>query len=131
MRLRCLLAGHGWQPGDPLVFMLLANDDGETDGGRAAARAAELERHLQRIGEEVHAARVVHSVEAPVVGGRLDTLTHRQWDIVTRLLRGERVPGIAASLHLSQNTIRNHLTAIFQKYGVHSQSELIEHLRSN
>jgi DNA-binding NarL/FixJ family response regulator len=40
-------------------------------------------------------------------------------------LRGERVSTIAADLYLSASTIRNHLSAIFAKAGVHSQTELL------
>jgi DNA-binding NarL/FixJ family response regulator len=56
-------------------------------------------------------------------------LSPRQADILTRLLRGERVATIAAELYVSPTTVRNHLTAIFRKFGVHSQTELIELLR--
>ena len=43
----------------------------------------------------------------------------------SRLLGGERVPTMAAEMYLSQATVRNHLSAIFQKFGVHSQRELL------
>jgi DNA-binding CsgD family transcriptional regulator len=33
-------------------------------------------------------------------------------------------------MFLSASTVRNHLTTIFRKVGVHSQAELIEHLRA-
>jgi DNA-binding NarL/FixJ family response regulator len=46
------------------------------------------------------------------------------------LLDGERVPGIAGALFLSASTVRNHLTAIFAKVGVHSQAELIHALKA-
>ena len=52
-------------------------------------------------------------------------LSPRQWEVVGRLLRGERVPTIAAEMHLSRSTIRNHLSAVFAKVGVHSQAELL------
>jgi hypothetical protein len=35
--------------------------------------------------------------------------------------RGERVLPIARDLYLSQSTVRNHLTAAFQRLGVHFQ----------
>jgi DNA-binding NarL/FixJ family response regulator len=57
-------------------------------------------------------------------------LTSRQWEILNRLLRGERVPTIANALFISPSTVRNHLSAIFEKFGVHSQAELIERIRS-
>jgi len=52
-------------------------------------------------------------------------LSARQWEVVSRLVRGERVVTIAAEMYLSQSTVRNHLSAIFRKVGVHSQQELL------
>jgi DNA-binding CsgD family transcriptional regulator len=49
----------------------------------------------------------------------------RQWEILTRLVRGDRAQDIADALFLSASTVRNHLTAIYRKFGVHSQSELL------
>ena len=43
-------------------------------------------------------------------------------------LRGERVPTIARDLFLSQSTVRNHLSAIYRRVGVHSQAELVARL---
>jgi DNA-binding CsgD family transcriptional regulator len=52
----------------------------------------------------------------------------RQSEILTRLLRGERVQEIANQMHLSPSTVRNHLTAIYRKFAVHSQTELFAKL---
>ena len=46
------------------------------------------------------------------------------------LLRGERASTIATALYLSPSTVRNHLTMVFRKFGVHSQMELIQKLRA-
>jgi DNA-binding CsgD family transcriptional regulator len=40
-------------------------------------------------------------------------------------VEGERVTRIAAAMYLSPSTIRNHLSAIYAKVGVHSQDELV------
>lgn len=53
----------------------------------------------------------------------------RQLEIMRRLVRGERVPTIARALFVSQSTVRNHLSVIFRKLGVHSQEELLQTLR--
>jgi DNA-binding CsgD family transcriptional regulator len=45
-------------------------------------------------------------------------------------MRGERVPEIASAMFISQSTVRNHLHAVFEKAGVHSQSQLIALLRA-
>jgi PAS domain S-box-containing protein len=95
-------------------------------------RVAELEQHLWRIAREVQAAGIVDGMhrlpsdsELPGIGD----LSTRQWEVLTRLLRGERVPEIARALYVSQSTVRNHLAAIFRKLGVHSQAELLALLR--
>lgn len=52
-------------------------------------------------------------------------LSARQSEVVARLVDGERVPKIARSMFLSPTTVRNHLSAIYRKFGVHSQAELM------
>jgi PAS domain S-box-containing protein len=56
-------------------------------------------------------------------------LTQREFEIVDRLIHGDRVPVIATTLFVSQSTIRNQLAAVFRKIGVHSQQELISYVR--
>lgn len=104
--------------------------EGEGDAGRAAA----LERHLWRIAREVEMSGVVagfSGVPDPREIPGLSELSGRQWEVLTRLLRGERVPAIAKALFVSQSTVRNHLTDMFRKLGVHSQAELLELLRTD
>jgi DNA-binding CsgD family transcriptional regulator len=113
----------------------VAHDGGENggDAGTGTSRAEILERTLQRIANEIQALGLAPSMaELPTAEEipELADLSARQWEIVTRLLRGERVPGIARSMFLSQSTVRNHLSAVFAKLGVHSQQELIELLRA-
>ncbi len=98
------------------------------DDADPTAKVARLEQHLWRIAGELEAAGVVSGFarcpEAVEFGGS-DGLTTRQWEILSRLMQGERVPGIARDLFLSQSTVRNHLTALFRRFDVHSQEELL------
>jgi DNA-binding NarL/FixJ family response regulator len=55
----------------------------------------------------------------------LEVLSERQSQVLGRLISGERVSTIARSLFVSESTVRNHLSAIYRKAGVHSQSELL------
>ena len=91
-------------------------------------RARSLEQHLRRIAAEVLASGVMEIASSgPAIAhlaARAD-LTPRQWEILTRLLRGERVSMIARDLFLSESTIRNHLSTIYARMGVHSQAELM------
>lgn len=57
-------------------------------------------------------------------------LTAREVDIVSLLVDGYRVTTMSRTLHLSAGTIRNYLSGVFHKVGVHGQAELIEHIRS-
>ncbi|HSZ37414.1 MAG TPA: LuxR C-terminal-related transcriptional regulator [Acidimicrobiales bacterium] len=94
-------------------------------------RIADLELRLQRIGAEVRAAGLLDTAETsafqdhPEISG----LSTRQWEILSRLLEGARVSTIATELLISPSTVRNHLSTIFQRFGVHSQAELIDRFR--
>jgi PAS domain S-box-containing protein len=57
-------------------------------------------------------------------------LTTRETEIVSLLVAGDRVRSISQRLFLSQSTVRSHLSTIFNKFGVRSQSELLDVLRS-
>jgi two-component system nitrate/nitrite response regulator NarL len=55
---------------------------------------------------------------------RLATLTEREREIVALIGEGLRNRRIAARLHLSEKTVRNHLTTIFSKLDVADRLEL-------
>jgi DNA-binding CsgD family transcriptional regulator len=54
-------------------------------------------------------------------------LSRREQEILHFVLDGKRVGTIAATLFLSENTVRNHLKRIYKKLGVRSLGELREH----
>jgi DNA-binding NarL/FixJ family response regulator len=104
---------------------LLSNED---DLKMADQRATRLEDHLWRIGAEVHASGISGlSANRGVLQSHpvLEGLSERQSQVLRRLISGERVATIAQALFLSESTVRNHLSAIYRKAGVHSQSELL------
>jgi DNA-binding CsgD family transcriptional regulator len=91
----------------------------------------ELAGALQRIAVElqhVQGAARTGTEDVLRVPGVTD-LPPRQREIVVRLSRGERVGTIASALYISPKTVRNHLTAVFRTFGVHSQEELLAVLR--
>ena len=86
-----------------------------------------------RIGREVEAAGLgAPSMRFPDVDRfpSLGDLTSRQWQVLVRLLQGARVGTIALEMYLSPSTVRNHLSIVYRKLGVHSQAELIEKFRA-
>ena len=82
---------------------------------------------LQTIGlTSTMAAQSVVSIDHP----DLVSLTDREREVLIHLVAGQRVPAIAAELHISQHTVRNHLKSVYRQLGVSNQSELIERIRS-
>lgn len=59
----------------------------------------------------------------------LDLLTGRENEVLERLMSGARVPQIAEQMFLAPPTVRNHLSSIYRKLGVHSQADLVALLR--
>ena len=98
------------------------------DAREQRSRVSELEQDLWQIGSIVEASGVLQHfgpMRDMTALPQINNLTTRQWEVLTRLVRGERVPTIAAELHLSQSTVRNHLSVIFKHFGVRSQPELL------
>jgi PAS domain S-box-containing protein len=127
----------GWRPvrvvitlleGDgSLPFSLVAAPATEPESPDSSS-ASQLAGHLRRLASQIEASGILAPViETAAVLGIPATaeLSPRQWEIASRLVQGERVATIAAEMYLSQSTVRNHLSAIFQKFGVHSQRELL------
>jgi DNA-binding CsgD family transcriptional regulator len=104
----------------------------EPDSSQSGRRAIMLEEHLAHIAAELRSSGLLTpSPEMPSIELSLDLaeLSERQREIVQKLLRGERVAEIARTMYLSPSTVRNHLSAVFRKFKVHSQIELIALLR--
>jgi len=64
-------------------------------------------------------------------GSRVDftNLTARERDVLALLARGMDNTSIAASLHISEKTVRNHVSSIFGKLGVSSRAEAVARAR--
>jgi PAS domain S-box-containing protein len=119
---------------ESLGFAALPSEEKTSRTIAAGERVAELERHLIRIAREVEAAGVMaRSARVRAAEGLPESpeLTARQWQVLQRLLRGERVPTIARGMFLSPSTIRNYLSDLYRVFGVHSQAELIERFRED
>ncbi len=112
-------------------FLILPGPDAGAES--KMERVAQLEHRLWRIAGEVQASGIFDSLGAfpdPHRFPQLSSLSTRQWEVLSRLLRGERVATIAESLFVSPSTVRNNLSEIFRIFNVHSQSELLQLLNS-
>lgn len=52
-------------------------------------------------------------------------LTAREREMVSYIMRGKSVPAIASEAYLSPNTVKTHLSHVYQKLDVHSRDELV------
>jgi DNA-binding CsgD family transcriptional regulator len=52
-------------------------------------------------------------------------LTTAQSRVVALIIRGHSTRQIVGELHISANTVQEHLTAVFDKFGVRSRRELV------
>ena len=64
--------------------------------------------------------------EATRAGDPEKTLSEREVEILRLAQRGLPNPQIAESLHISAGTVRNHLSAVYSKLGVHSRHEALQ-----
>lgn len=94
-----------------------------------------LEDGLRRIGAELDRLGLRRgtpdSPDVVLSFDGIDRLSPRELDVVGLLLEGHRVISIAGELDVSEHTVRNHLKSIFRKLGIHSQAELVRHVRTD
>jgi len=118
--------------GAPAWSLVLVLDLGAIQTAKPVrhARGGRLREHLDRIALELQALSLTAPMPdlVPDHPGLAD-LSGREKEVVALLLEGRRVPGIASRLTISPHTVRNHLKSIFEKLGVRSQTELVEHVR--
>lgn len=111
---------RGWLSVTTRVSNAIANEVGFEN------RLEEITRTAIR--EEPREEFVGNPISAQGIRRLIDAyqLTERERQIMTLLADGYRVRTMSRTLHLSNGTIRNYLSAIFHKVGVRSQSELME-----
>jgi PAS domain S-box-containing protein len=116
-----------------LAFAFVSSGARDAEGSAVGdGELSRLEGDLLRIATDLRACGTVTRMRRepdPTQFPVLSRLTTREWEILVRLLNGERVPSIASDLFVSPSTVRHHLSSIFSKFEVHSQAELIRHLR--
>jgi two-component system response regulator DesR len=64
--------------------------------------------------------------QATRADGAEQPLSEREVEILRLAKRGLPNPQIAQALHISPGTVRNHLSAIYRKLGVHSRHEALQ-----
>jgi len=71
----------------------------------------------------------IDCVDVRTAEGRCVQLTRRQSQVLERVLAGQSNRQIAEQTHLTEGTIKNHVSALLLMFGVRSRSQLISQLR--
>ena len=85
----------------------------------------EMARGLIRLSSKEEVARERRSLD----GRDVPALTSRQLEVLRLISRGTTVKEISKSLYLSEATVRNHVGAVLQALGAHSQLEAVAKAR--
>ena len=89
---------------------------------RAVRGTVDGESHLSP-SVAVHAVRHARAQLSPLVVGDAHGLAPREVEIMDLVIAGRSNAAIAATLYLSEKTVKNHLTRIFAKLGAHNRTE--------
>jgi len=117
-----VLAGDGVHP---LALMVPVDEE---PGALGAGDVAKMVEHLRHIAARSGPGGLGETADGAGAPGTTD-LTARQCEVASRLVRGQRVATIAAEMYVSESTVRNHLSAVFRKVGVHSQQQFLARWR--
>ena len=62
---------------------------------------------------------------APAAAGAIDNLTEREQELLKLLVEGLDYKSIAARLHISPQTVRTHISRIYEKLHINSKAQAI------
>jgi DNA-binding CsgD family transcriptional regulator/PAS domain-containing protein len=68
---------------------------------------------------------------APARLAMLYALTATEAEIASRLAHGDRIAQVAAALGISENTVKTHQKAVFEKIGVNRQTQLVRRVAAD
>jgi DNA-binding NarL/FixJ family response regulator len=74
-------------------------------------------------GNVFHAFQATHAMPRPGVGSLLSELTDRELEILRRVAAGAPNSRIAASLWITEQTVKFHLSNVYRKLGVSNRTE--------
>ncbi|HKZ13734.1 MAG TPA: LuxR C-terminal-related transcriptional regulator [Solirubrobacterales bacterium] len=114
---RIMLARAAARLGDPQMARAMLDRAGREI--ELLGEATELDRWLEQAEKQL-------ARQAEAAAGELTVAELR---ILRRLDSHLSIPQIAASIHLSPNTVKTHVRSIYTKFGVSSRRDAIEHAR--
>lgn len=97
--------------------------------GAQADNPADLDSHQPGNANGSGDADIITSRQVTTLAGQQVRLTPRQGEILDWILTGHTNREIADKAHLSEGTVKNHVSALLLMFGVRSRAQLISQLR--
>lgn len=124
--------------GSTARFLVLTTYDTDDDITRALAAGAKgyllKDASSHELIQAIHEVMRGNAALEPSVAARVlarmhdspaDELSAREIDVLQRMVRGESNRAIAIALHVSENTVKTHVSHIFAKLGAQSRAEAV------
>jgi DNA-binding NarL/FixJ family response regulator len=128
--LHCRISAEPLVVGHQACVLMMAQDITETrraEGEVVAAIEAVMQDtawFTRAVLEKLKALQRPDALDGQASAG-LSDLSVRGRDVLNLVCRGLDDAGVARKLGISQNTVRNHLTALYRRTGVHSRAALV------
>lgn len=69
-----------------------------------------------------------HKVDAEEFNRRLQSLTAREQEILSLMVKAKRIINIADELNIAEQTVRNHISNIYSKLDIHDRLEIVNYI---
>jgi len=113
----------------PPMAALLRSLIGVRRRGRRAAGADAATEHLHRVVQAFAPTRAQADNTITVAAGLIEPLTARELEVLRLLAAGRRNQEIAAELVVTVETVKKHVTHIFDKLGAANRTQAVTHAR--
>jgi LuxR family transcriptional regulator, maltose regulon positive regulatory protein len=113
----------------PPMAALLRSLIGARQRGRAATGSGAATEHLHQVIRAFPPAMATAGDTIPVQSGLVELLTERELEVLRLLAAGRRNRDIAQELVVTQETVKKHLSHIFDKLGATNRTQAVAHAR--
>ena len=113
----------------PPMAALLRSLIGARQRGRAATGSGAATEHLHQVIQAFPPAMAAAGDTIPVPSGLVELLTERELEVLRLLAAGRRNRDIAQELVVTQETVKKHLSHIFDKLGATNRTQAVAHAR--
>jgi LuxR family transcriptional regulator, maltose regulon positive regulatory protein len=113
----------------PPMAALLRSLIGARQRGRAVTGSGTATEHLRQVIQAFPPAKAPAGGTIPIPAGLVEPLTERELEVLRLLAAGHRNRDIAQELVVTQETVKKHLSHIFDRLGAANRTQAVAHAR--